>query len=81
MHNFGKFYQLVLIIWQRHIAIFVLVLALDFIVCITSRDGLHKQIKATTKLTHLWSICSVAFNLFLDLSGSNECGPHYGFPC
>ena len=37
--NFGKFQSgmLVLIIWQRHIAIFVLVLALDFIVCIPSR--------------------------------------------
>ena len=38
------------------------------------QEGLHKHIKVTTKLTHLWTICR-AFNLSPDLSGSN------GVPC
>ena len=42
----------------------------------TYQDGLHKQIKATTKLTHLWSIC-LGFYFFPDLSGSND----DGVPC
>ena len=40
------------------------------------QDGLHKQVKVTTKLKHLWSIC-LAFNLFPDLSGSND----HAVPC